>query len=386
MINALLGLSLFALACGCRSIKPLPPLEARSYQSLLEWSQKCGMPGAVLLVQTPKTNFLASVGWADRKRKMEMRPNHAFRIGSVTKMFLGVAVAQLHTDGALDMDRTLTNYLPESITRHIENSDRITLRQLTRHTSGIYDFNDSFWYQLRRGVLDRRGKWPPLRELEYAYDKPAAFAPGKGWDYSNSNFLLLGLIVDDVTEGHHSQAIRTQILDRLSLTNTYYELSEPPRGGLARGYERHFGFLEDTTEWTPVVGGSAGMVSTAEDLATFVRAVAGTNTFLDADTRKLLRSQPRQGNTERPWYPVLGYDFGMNNAGWRHGVPVLVAPMFFGHAGGTSGYLCFAWHEPERDITIVYFGSSNLVDAFHRQRNAKFERLLETALFEMAIK
>lgn len=386
MINALLCLGFLALACGCRSLKPLPPPEARSYQSLLEWSQKCGMPGAVLLVQTPKTNFLASVGWADRKRKIQMRPNHAFRIGSVTKMFLGVAVAQLHTDGVLDTDGILTNYLSKSITDRIENSERITLRQLTRHTSGIYDFNDSVWYQLRRGVLNRRGKWPPLRELKYAYDKPSGFAPGKGWDYSNSNFLLLGLIVDEVTGRHHSQAIRTRILDPLSLTNTYYELSEPQHGELARGYERHFGFVEDTTQWSPVLGGSAGMVSTVEDLALFVRAVAGTNTFLDAGTRKLLRSQPREGNTERPWYPVLGYDFGINNAGWKHGVSVSVAPMFFGHAGGTSGYLCFAWHEPERDITIVYFGSSNLVDAFHQQRNARFEQLLETALFEMAIK
>src|SRR5688572_20845469 len=112
MLNALLALSLAALGCGCRSLKPLPPPQKRSYQSLLEWSHKCGMPGAVLLVRTPKTNFLGSVGWADRKRKIAMRPNHAFRIGSVTKMFLGIAVAQLHTDGVLDTDGILTNYLP----------------------------------------------------------------------------------------------------------------------------------------------------------------------------------------------------------------------------------------------------------------------------------
>lgn len=365
--------------CGCRSPLKLPPQEAHSYQSLLEWSQRSGVPGAVLLVQTPTTNFLASVGWADKKRKLPMRPDHAFRIGSVTKTFVGIVTAQLHAEGKLDTDAVMTNYLPASITGHFPNSDRITLRQMTRHTSGIYDFNDSIAYMLKRGLFSRRGNWPPLRDLKYAYNKPARFPPGEGWDYSNSNFLLLGLTVDQVTGHHHSVEIRNRILEPLNLTNTYYELSEPARGELAHGYERHFGFWEDATDWTPVVGGSSGMVSTVSDLAIFIRAVAGTNSFLDEPTRKLLKSQIRKGNADRPWYPVSGYDFGLSV-----NVPAEKdAPFFFGHAGGTSGYLCFAWHEPEHDITVVFFGSSSLVDVFHQRSNYQFQHLLEKALFTL---
>jgi D-alanyl-D-alanine carboxypeptidase len=344
------------------------------------------MPGAVLLVRTPTTNYLGSVGWADKKRKIPMRPNHAFRIGSVTKTFTGIVTAQLHTEGRLNTDAVMTNYLPVSISSHIPNSDRITLRQMTRHTSGIYNYNDSLAYMLCRGVLNRRGKWPPSREIKYAYDKPARFAPGEGWEYSNSNFLLLGLMIDQLTGHHHSVEIRNRILSPLKLTNTYYELSEPARGELAHGYERHFGFWEDATDWTPVVGGHAGLVSTVSDLATFVRAVAGTRSFLDERTRELLRSQFRKGNTDRPWFPVSGYDFGINHARREENdVPLSVAPVFFGHAGGTSGYLCFAWHEPEHDITIVYFGSSNLADALHQRRNFEFEHLLEKMLFELTM-
>ena len=127
------------------------------------------------------------------------------------------------------------------------------------------------------------------------------------------------------------------------------------------------------------------MVSTVSDLATFVRTIAGTNSFLAEPTRKLLKSQFRTGNSDRPWYPVSGYDFGLNVA--RHAeerVNLSDAPFFFGHAGGTSGYLCFAWHEPEHDVTVAFFGNSNLVDVLHQQRNDEF-RLLEKALFELTI-
>jgi CubicO group peptidase (beta-lactamase class C family) len=194
------------------------------------------------------------------------------------------------------------------------------------------------------------------------------------------------LVVDQATGHHHSLEIRNRILDPLNLTNTYYELSEPPRGELAHGYERLFGFWEDATAWTPVVGGNAGMVSTVSDLATFVRAVAGTNSFLEAPTRRLLKSQFRNGNADRPWYPVSGYDFGISVT--RHAedsVPLSEAPFFFGHAGGTSGYLCFAWHEPEHEITVAFFGNSRLVDVFHQRRNFEFEHLLERALFELTM-
>ena len=128
------------------------------------------------------------------------------------------------------------------------------------------------------------------------------------------------------------------------------------------------------------------MVSTVSDLATFVRAIAGTNSFLDEPTRKLLRSQLRKGNVDRPWYPVSGYDFGLSVA--RHAedsVSLSDAPFFFGHAGGTSGYLCFAWHEPEHDVTVAFFGSSSLVDVLHRGRNYEFLHLLQKALFELTI-
>ncbi len=384
------ALLLAILACGCRSgLTPMPPKETRDYQSILEWTHQNGMPGAILLVQTPRTNFVGAVGWADVKKKVPMRTDHEFRIGSVTKMFTGVTAARLQTEGRLNTDLVITNYLPASITDHIRNSDQITVRQLVRHQSGIYNYVNNPWYDLQAFVFDRRGDWPPLRELKYAYEKPATFPPGKGWEYSNSNFLLTGLIIDRVTGEHHSAAIRKEILDPLQLTNTYYEGVEPPRGERAHGYERAFGIRSDTYDWTPIVGGNSGLVSTVSDLARFVRAVAGTNNLLGSATRQVLRSEIRPGNTEDPWDPVYGYDFGVTfHRGAPREVPESVAPWFFGHDGAVPGAFCFAWHEPHNDITIVYYGSTlNLFKLnLKKHMTGRFQGKLESALFELALK
>ena len=376
--------------CGCRTtFTPLPSKEALTYQSILDWSHKNGMPGAILLVETPKTNFLEAVGWADAKQKILMRPDVEFRIGSITKMFVGITAAKLQRDGLLDTDLVITNYLPKSITDHIANSDHITVRQLLRHQSGIYNYSSNPWWQINFLILDHHGDWPPLRQLKYAYDKPARFPPGKGWEYSNSNFLLLGLILEKITGHPLSVEIRQQILDPLELTNTYYELNEPRRGELAHGYEKLLGFRRDVTDWTPLVAGNSGLVSTVSDLAIAVRAICGTNHFLDGQTRELLRNEVRPeskyAGSRDLAYPVLGYDWGINiaRAVDDNETPVSVAPVFFGHGGNVAGSLCFAWHDPKDDITIVWFGSSTL--GFPTTHVWQFQQTLQKALFELAV-
>jgi D-alanyl-D-alanine carboxypeptidase len=396
-IRAVLTFSLAICAgqvvCGCHTnFKPLPPKEARSYQSILEWSHQNGMPGAILLVQTPETNFVGSAGWADVKHRIPMRPDNAFHIASITKLFAGVTAAKLQREGLLNTDLSLTNYLPPFITDHITNSDKITVRELLRMQSGIYNFTDSPRWQFRY-LMDHHGEWPPMRCLKYAYDKPARFPPGKGWEYNNSNFVLLGLIMEKVGGQPVAAEIRSQLLDPLQITNTYYELAEQPRGQLAHGYENLFGKRTDVTKWTVSVPGMAGMVSTASDLAIAIRAICGTNGFLDAPTRDLLRSEVRPeshyAGSRDPVYPVLGYDWGMaaRRVTDDNTIPVSVAPVFFGHEGDGIGSLCFAFHDPKDDITIIYFGSNTLLGfPFHHNESWKFQReLLEKSLFELAV-
>jgi len=373
-LRLFLAICLELFAGGCRAtFTPLPSKETRTYQSLLEWSHENGMPGSILLVQTPQTNFLGAVGWADVKRKIPMRSDHGFRIGSITKMFMGLTVVQLERTGLLKTDSVITNYLPKSITDHIANSARITVRQLLQHRSGIYEFMDNRWV-LRYALLDRRGNWPPLRHLKYAYDKPAEFPAGKRYEYSNSNFILLGLIIDQVTGHSHSIEIRKRFLDPLQLTNTYYELNEPARGERAHGYERLPVFSLDTYGWTPITGGSMGLVSTVSDLAVFVRDVG---------------NRMRPNGNPAPY----GDDWGVMWQRADHSTTHLSvastildhneSSVFFGHAGAVPGYLSFAWRDPKNDITIVWFGSSTL--GRDSSASGRFERLLGQALFDLAL-
>jgi len=368
-------------------LTPLPPLESLTYQDILDWSLANGMPGVVLLVKSPQEDFVGSAGWADRKQQVPMRVDHAFRVASTTKLFLGMVAAQMHVEGLLDTSQPITHYLPPEITRRIANSDRITVRQLVRHTSGIFNYTESLVYQFRAYCWDPRGDWAPRHLLEYALDEPPYFNPGEGFRYSNTNFVLLGMILDRVAGHHHSQEIRKRFLDPLHMTSTWYEGYESPHGELAHGLESFAGFTIDTFDWTAERGGDGGIISTVGDLAAFVRAVAGTGTFLNEATKKLIKSDPPTNDKDRPWYPLLHYDFGMSRTRGTGNpdVPVEIAPLFFGHGGATPGYVCFAMHEPKNDITAVYFGASHLL-GLDQTRIDRFLAHVGDAIFGLAVK
>jgi D-alanyl-D-alanine carboxypeptidase len=373
--STLVLLAIPVLLASCRTkLTPLPPENQRTYQSLLDWSHRNGMPGAILLVRTPEQEFMGGIGEADLKHHTPMRPNHAFQIGSVTKSFIGVVAAQMHAEKRLDLDAVITNLLPRDLTSHFPNANKITLRQMLEHTAGLRDVNS-----IRRGIdrvfIDRRGEYPTVRELKYAFDQPPNFAPGEGWSYSNTGYLLAGLIIDSAARQHHAIEIRHLLVEPLHLTNTWYNTVETPRGDLSHGYENLFNWWRtDVSDWTPATGGNAGLNSTVYDLATFMRAVARDSGFLSEATREELFNGWSDEKKK--------YFLGLQRVRSRKD-----APWFIGHSGGTPGYHCFVFHQPERDITIVYFGSSSLLKARGMNRLlGEFYDTLRNALFELALK
>ena len=370
LLFVLLGVG---LAICATALTPLPPQANSNYQDLLDWSVQNGMPGAVLLVRTPRGEFFGSAGFADLERRMPMRTNHAFQIASITKSFVGVVCAQMHAEGVLSLDDCITNSLDSTLVARFPNTDKVTLRHLLEHTSGFRDFGTDVRRNVTRAFLDRRGEWGPLRELGYVFDKPAAFPPGERFAYSSTGYALAGLILDRVSGQHHAVEIRRRILEPLRLTNTWYIVEEPACGDVAHGYEDWFyWWWTDATHWAPATGGGAGMASTVSDLATFVRAVVHGDGLLQDATR-----QEALGNWKEE---ERGYFLG-----WQRARSSDDAPWFLGHSGGTPGYHCFAFHEPERDITIVFFGSSSLLNARGTGRLDAFYKTLRGELFKRAI-
>lgn len=361
------------VATGCRTpLSPLPLEGNRSYQGLLEWSVQNGTPGAVLLVRSPRTNFLAAAGVADREQGIPVEVGDEFRIASLAKAFLGVVAAQLAAEGRLDLDACITNYLPDSVSAKLAGSNRITIRQLMRHTSGLYDFERSFSHVLRRYMTDRHGSWPPERDLKYAYGKRLDFEPGTGWRYSTTGYILLGMIIDLVAGRDHSLEIRDRILQPLGLHHTYCELTEPGAGTRVHGYENWFGWgWTDTTDWAPMTG---GMVTSASDLAHFFRSAVRGDGVLGQGTRELMWAGRDKGQ--------LGYDFGISLMRASDD-----SPWFFGHFGAAPGYISFAFHQPEHDITIVFLGNSSHISAPRlERRRSEFCDTLAKALFRVTLK
>lgn len=317
-----------------------------TYQAALDDAVARGLPGVALYVSTPDETF---DGVAGERVLGEERyeTDDLFRIASNSKSFLGVIAGQMADEGRLDLDAPLADHLPAEIVDRISNADRATLRQALDHTSGISDYLDSdeFWDEVDGG---RTTGWTTEEALVYAYDVPAEFAVGTDWSYSNTNYLLAGLVLDDVLGRHHSAEIRDRILDPLGMSHTFYEVHEPLVGDLVHGYSRYFepDELFDTSTLQQGYGlADGGMVSSAADLGRYVRAVATGDEILTDSARDLVFAGDETED------------------GDVYGLGISVFPSAYGdvvgHGGLIDGYTSEMYYYPDHDVTIVVFANAS---------------------------
>lgn len=204
-----------------------------------------------------------SAGWKNRENKIPANPKALFKIASISKLYIAVATAKLVNNKSLSLDKTLADYLPELVGR-IENANQITLRMMLQHRSGIPDFID-----------DPKLPWSNLPTnsnefLKLVLDKPADFKPNSRYRYSNTNYLLIGNILDKILGYSHRQYIKKEILDTLGLAHTYSLLNEVDLRDVVSGYYTEYdGDLK--TQNFVTSGGS--MVATAQDVGIFLRAL-----------------------------------------------------------------------------------------------------------------
>ncbi len=242
-------------------ILPLPD----TVQEQVEEAIGHGFDGMIVYVDKAgePPEFYAA-GWHDRKKKIPAYPQALFKIASITKLYVAVAVAKLVKYGRLSLDKTLADYFIE-LEGRIENADKITLRMMVQHRSGIPNFVDhpDYW------------KNPPKNKqetLEYALDLPADFEPGEDYGYSNTNYMLISDLIDKVLGYSHQQYIKEEILIPLGLKNTFGSLSEVDIDDVMSGY--YVGTEED---FKTVDTGL--MLATAEDVGIFLRALNDGSVF-----------------------------------------------------------------------------------------------------------
>jgi CubicO group peptidase (beta-lactamase class C family) len=253
-------------------LKPLP----NTVQEQVNIATDYGFDGIVVCVnKTGNQSELYSSGYKNRENKIPADPNALFKVASVSKLYNAVAVAKLVRDGKLSLDKTLSDYLPE-LNDRIEYADKITLRMLVKHRSGIPNFTDTYMY------------WAAPKETEdeqlaLVLDKPANFKPDEDYEYSNTNYLLIGKIMNRVLDYNRFQYIQKEILNPLNLNHTFGSIQDVNIDDVMSGY--YVGYETDLK--TDNIG---SILATAEDLGKFIRALNDGSVFRDKKEQEIYSS------------------------------------------------------------------------------------------------
>lgn len=310
-------------------------------------------PGMIAWIDAPAHRFEGAGGLANLSDETPMPPDGVFRIGSITKMFTATVILQLAEDGVLTLDDPLAQWLPD-VAAQLPNGDRITLRHLLSHTSGLFNVveHEAYYADIFAGMeVDEATGTVTLPCVErdphdtlarYVYGKDALFEPGAQWYYSNTNYTLLGMVIEAATAMPLAEAYRTHIYQPLGMDSTFLDCYEDPLGEVVHGYTGAGDDLSDVTELHESVGWSAGgLVSTASDLVAFARGLFGGALFDDPESLAAMTT------------PAPGSSYGLG---------VALQGDAMGHAGWIAGFRSVLSYAPEDDAVVVIVTNHDGVD------------------------
>jgi D-alanyl-D-alanine carboxypeptidase len=320
------------------------------YQDLLD---STGFLGAALTIDGAGEYFNGTTGYANLQTGQPWQPDIPFYAGSIGKTFIAVVVLQLWDEGLLDLDDPLTRWLEPQITDNLVDIEKVTLRHLLNHTSGIIDVLDDL-PDLKEALEAEPGRvWSDAEVVSYAYGHPLFFEPGSQLRYSNTGYMLLAMVIQRVTGEHASVAVRQRILDPLDLTHTYYQVYEGDGSALVHGYVFADGEQIDTHPWVSNFAfGAAAIATTTSDLGRFYRAI-----FKD---RRLLSKKARQEMLEKNLVPAD--PFGIERVGLGIVKTDWGNITSYWHNGAAGGYLSIVRYFPYHDLVVAGFVNFSVDD------------------------
>lgn len=331
---------------------PIDPVLAGKLQATLDELVADGfIPGAVLAVNIPGyATWTGASGYIDRSKTQPITPDTRMRIASISKTFTAAVVLQLVDEGRLSLDAPLATWYPTLVPR----SDEITVRRLLNHTTGLHDYlEDGEFLGQAYSAPDYR--WLPAELATYAGQKGFLFVPGtpNAWDYSSTNYVILGMIVEAVTGNSLAQEMRTRIFEPLNLHNTYFVPDDEVTGAYARGH-RHGSDVHNIS--LSFAYATANMVSTVADVQLFADALFDGRLLSPASMDAMLSFLDGKGQYNMP---ALEYGLGV----MRNRLPVGLGPdgtlrpadlaTVVGHTGGFGGFRSVLWYAPATGVTIT---------------------------------
>ncbi len=272
-------------------------------------------------------NYTAGV--ADLKTGAKVPVDGRVRVGSNTKPFTAAVVLQLVGEGKIDLEAPVEKYLPNLVRGEGIDGRRITVHQLLQHTSGLPDYAQ---YMEAPNGKGRHLYVQPRTMLDLALSHKANFEPGKGWSYSNTNYLLAGLIIEKVTGRPLAEEIDHRVIQRLGLRHTYFPGAgdETIRGAHPEGYlaAKPGAPLEKITTMDPSAAWAAGqLISTPSDLNRFFSSLFGGKLLPPAQLKQMRTTVPAPG-----LWPGARYGLGVIST------PLSCGGLMWGHGGDISGY------------------------------------------------
>jgi D-alanyl-D-alanine carboxypeptidase len=326
------------------------PVLARRLQQVLDGavaSSKGKVPGAILHVERAgKGNWAGAAGLGQLQPDQAMRPGDRFRAGSIVKLFVAARVLQLVESGRFTLDTTLPDVLPADVVDRFPTAPRITLRMLLGHRSGLAD-----WSTAATDVAAARDParvWKVSDSLDLAAAKKPLFAPGTRYAYSNSEYTLLGLVIEHATGRSWQQEVTDHVIRPLGLGATLLPAAgnRSWMGPYAHGYMEVNGRVLDVSSVDPSMAGAAGghaLITTTGDLVRFLDALLAGRLFRRPETlRRMLTFAPA---------PDVG-----GQVGYGLGIERRVAPggiELIGHLGGAGGYNAYVGRMPRQQVTFA---------------------------------
>lgn len=333
-------------------------------QAINNYTRK-GLPGVVLYVNSPEGVWNGASGYASIENKVKMTPSHYHFSASVAKTYTATAVMLLVEEQLLELDQSIKTYLPKRIWSKLENTENITVRHLLNHRSGIPDFLDEIKYTL--DILADPTQFNKAEDyLKYIYGKDVDFEADSRYEYSNSNYLLLALIMNNILGYSHTQYIREMILEKNGLENTYYEKGD----GIQLPVETVNSYWDQDNNLSIVnvtdlqyinqtlAIGEDGILATSADFGRFFELLLTGQVVSLESLEEMLTMK---GTTQEGFY-----GFGLF---WTYGGGV-------GHDGGYIGTSTSVFYFPEKGTTICLLSNIGDVEG-ESKATALFEELLK---------
>ena len=332
-------------------------------------------PGTMVAIRTPDgESWLQSAGMADIPNDVPLEDCHKMMIGSISKVFTAVMIFQLQDQGLLRIEDPLSKWIDPSITNQLENANEVSLQQMLNHTSGLADYNNT---QFNLDVTNKPTlKLSQEEKLEYAYGESATHTPGTAYSYSNTNFVLLGMVAEAATGKNQAEILRQNIFNPLGMSSADYgTVEEPLPTGVVRPYvsvregtffdSKHLDAADANT-------GDGGVATNMQDLRTFAEGLFNGKLLSESSFTQMTQTLYEKPEEE--------HDYFYTNEFSGLGIDLYKTPYgdAYGHTGGIFGFNAYLMYFPESNASLCIAYNGN-----EERSSSNYQREFREGLLEI---